>query len=94
MSFQQGNHRKFPTPYPQCNLQKEIEGHQEPVYEVQQDRMICSPTNLPVFLHFPNKPTGIVGQVTFNTQRQKYKLDSSPYNTIDLSYVIYHENHN
>ena len=35
-----------------------------------------------------------MGQVTFNTQKQLYEFVDSPGTEIDLSYVIYHENHN
>ena len=42
--------------------------------------------------HFPRVPTRVVGQVTFNTLR--YEFVNSPDNAIDLTYVIYHENHN
>ena len=56
-----------------------------------QDRIIYSPSYSPVLPHFPRIPTRIVEQVT---QRQRYEFFDSPNNTIDLSYVIYHENHN
>ena len=47
----------------------------------------------PILLHFPRVPSRIVGQVTFNTERQRYESVDSPGTLIDLTYVIYHENH-
>ena len=49
--------------------------------------------HVPVLPHFPRVPTGIVEQVTFNMQRQWYGFVDSPGTDIDLSYVIFHENH-
>ena len=40
-SFQQVGQRKCPTPYTKDNLHEEIEAHQEQVYEVPQDRVVC-----------------------------------------------------
>ena len=42
-SFQQGSQRKCHTPYPKDNLEKDIEVHQEKVYEVPHYRIIHSP---------------------------------------------------
>ena len=57
-------------------------------------RVICSPSYSPVLPLFPRVPTRIVGQMTFNTQTQRYEFVDSAGTKIDLSYVIYHGNHN
>ena len=83
-SFQQGSQRKCPVPYPKDNVKVEIEVHPEQVYVVPQDRIIHSPPFSLVLLHFPRVPTRIVGQVTFNTQRQRYEFANSLDNTIEI----------
>ena len=55
---------------------------------------MCSSPCSPVLPHFPRLPTRIVEQVTFNTQRQRYEFVDSLDNAIDLSFVLYHANHN
>ena len=42
-SFQQISQRKYSPPFAKDNPEEEIKAHQEQVYEVPQDRAICSP---------------------------------------------------
>ena len=62
------------------------------MYEITQDRGINSSLYLPVSPHFPGIPTRIVGEVTFNTKRQRYELVDRQGTEINQSYVRYHEN--
>ena len=71
-SFFQDSNGKCHTHYPKDNLKKEVEVHEEQVSQVPQDRVICSPTYLPILPHFPRVPIRIVGQVTL-THLDKYK---------------------
>ena len=63
-SFQQVSQRKCLTPYEKYNPEEGIEVHSEQIYEVPQDRVICSPFYSPVLPHFPGVPTRIMVQVT------------------------------
>ena len=59
-----------------------------------EDRIICLPECSPILPHFPRLPTRVVGQVTFNTLRQRYEFVDSPGTANDLTQILYHENHN
>ena len=48
----------------------------------------------PLLSNFWRVPTTIIGEVTFNTQRQRYEFIDRHGAEIDLSYVICYENHN
>ena len=80
--------------YPKDNLEKEDEIHQEEMYEVPQDRVICLCYYSPVLPHFLGLPTRIIWQATFCTQKQWYELKDSLGTEIELLYVIYHQNYN
>ena len=58
------------------------------------DTVIYSPTYSPILPHFPRVPTRIFGQETFNTLRQRHVFVDSSGTAINLTHVIYHENHN
>ena len=51
-SFLWAGKGKCPTPYPQINLEEEIEVYQEQLYEVPQDRVSHSDTYSPISPHF------------------------------------------
>ena len=47
-----------------------------------------------MLVHFPTVPYGFVGEVTINTQRQGYEFVDKSCAELDLSFVIYDDNHN
>ena len=48
----------------------------------------------PFIPNFLRVPPQFSGEVMFNTQRQQYKFVNCPGAEVDVSLVIYHENHN
>ena len=60
-SFQHVIQRKCPTTYPKDNVEEEIEVHQEQVYNIPQDRIICSSSYSPVLPHCSRILTRVAG---------------------------------
>ena len=56
-------------------------------------RTIHSPSYLSVLPHFQRLPARCVGEITFNTQNQRYEFTDKSNAKIDLSFVMYHDNH-
>ena len=93
--FQKVSMRKCPTSDPKDNPEEEVSAHQEQVYEVPQDRVICSASILTSITTFSRIIYQNSGTSDFlNTQRQRKEFVDSPPNEIGLSYVIYPQNFN
>ena len=81
--------RFYPTPYPKDKPDEENRIKQEQVYDIPQDRVIHFPQYLLVLPHFSRVPTRTVGELTFNTQRQRHEFVDRQGTEIDIYYVYY-----